>query len=70
MNKKIGKQIKVKVDFEENDSSTPLLEFIKETQKGKYTEHKPEIESITYKRIQTLEFDYEEENEVILFGIS
>lgn len=64
--------MKIKVDFE---GTQELLQFITDTQEGKYTEQKPDLSQITYKRLQIQEQDVngtasQAPEEVILFGIS
>lgn len=66
--------IKIKVDFD-SETAQALLNFISETQEGKYTEKKPDLTQITYKRIQIQEQDTsnfvdDNNNEVLLFGVS
>ena len=60
--------LKVKVDFD--DKTNALLSFINDTQEGKYTEGKPEIQSITYTRLEIQEQESTHEDEVLLFGLS
>lgn len=64
--------LKIKVDFH---GTKELLQFITETQEGNYTEQKPDLSQITYKRLQIQEQDTNHvtdnpQDEVILFGIS
>lgn len=52
-----------------------LLTFINDTKKGKYTDQKPDITQVTYKRLLVQEQDEVHEvgdpnKEIILFGIS
>lgn len=66
--------IKIKVDFD-NETTQALLNFITDTQEGKYTEKKPDLTQITYKRLQiqeqdSLHFVDDGNNEVLLFGVS
>ena len=66
--------LKIKVDFE-SETTKAILNFIQETQEGKYTEKKPELTQITYKRLQIQEQDKshsldENNDENLLFGIS
>jgi hypothetical protein len=66
--------IKIKVDFD-SETTQALLNFISDTQKGKYTEKKPDLTQITYKRLQIQEQDTshfvdDNNNEVLLFGVS
>lgn len=66
--------IKIKVDFDSKTTKI-LLNFISETQEGKYTEKKPDLTQITYKRLQIQEQDAshfvdDNNNEVLLFGVS
>lgn len=66
--------IKIKVDFD-GETTKALLNFITDTQEGKYTEKKPDLTQITYKRLQVQEQDSthfvdDGNNEVLLFGVS
>ena len=66
--------LKIKVDFDGKDTKA-ILNFITETQEGKYTSQKPDLKLITYKRLQIQEQDKVHSidnlnNEVLLFGIS
>lgn len=66
--------IKIKVDFD-SETTKALLNFISDTQEGKYTEQKPDLTQITYKRLQIQEQDFshfvdDNTNEVLLFGVS
>jgi len=66
--------LKIKVDFD-GETTKALLNFITETQEGKYTSKKPDLTQITYKRLQIQEQDkthsIENNNdEVLLFGVS
>jgi len=66
--------LKIKVDFD-NTSTKGLLQFITETQEGKYTAQKPDLTQVTYKRLEIQEQDKnhsvdENSEEVILFGVS
>lgn len=66
--------IKIKVDFD-SKTTQALLNFITDTQEGKYTEKKPDLTQITYKRLQIQEQDSshfvdDNSNEVLLFGVS
>lgn len=66
------KKLKIKVDFDGKNTKA-LLDFITETQEGKYTDEKPDLKQITYKRLDIQEKDFSqltEESEVLLFGIS
>ncbi len=68
------KPIKIKVDFD-SETTQALLNFITDTQEGKYTEKKPDLTQITYKRLQiqeqdSLHFVDDGNNEVLLFGVS
>ena len=64
------KRVNVKYD----DNLTPIIEFVKETKEGKYTEQKPDI-GFTYRRIEiqeqseTIDLDNIQENSY-LFGIT
>ena len=64
--------LKIKVDF--SDSAKDILHFITETQEGKYTELKPDLTQIAYKRFYIEEQDnsnpFDNENEEnLLLGI-
>jgi len=66
--------LKIKVDFD-SETTTAILNFISETQEGKYTPKKPDLTQITYKRLQIQEQDKshsfgEENDEILLFGVS
>lgn len=66
--------IKIKVDFD-SETTQALLNFITDTQEGKYTEKKPDLTQITYKRLQIQEQDSshfvdDSNTEVLLFGVS
>lgn len=66
--------LKIKVDFD-NEKTKTLLQFITETQEGKYTEQKPDLTQVTYKRLEIQEQDKshsvdDDTDEIILFGIS
>lgn len=66
--------LKVQVDFE-SETSKALLKFITDTQEGKYTEVKPDLTQMAYKRLQIQEQDAasgsdEEGDEILLFGLS
>jgi hypothetical protein len=67
------KPLKIKVDFD-GETTKVLLNFITETQEGKYTEKKPDLVQITYKRLQIQEQDkshaIDENDEILLFGVS
>jgi len=59
----------------EGKRADQLMEFIINTQEGKFTEGKPEFSDITYKRFIIEEEDItseieETENNILLFGIS
>ncbi len=66
--------LKIKVDFE-GKVADELMNFVIDTQEGKYTKEKPVLNQITYKRMVieqedcTSEFEDNEAN-VLLFGIS
>ena len=72
MEKKINmKKFKVKYDNENN----PLIEFVKETKEGKYSDKKPDIIDFKYQRvlIQEQEDGFTLENEQennLLFGLT
>jgi hypothetical protein len=66
--------LKIKVDFD-GKTTKALLNFITETQEGKYTQIKPDLTQITYKRLQVQEQDKtlsidDNNDEILLFGIS
>lgn len=65
--------MKVKVEFE-SEASEALLKFITDTQEGKYTEIKPDLTQVTYKRLQIQEQDSAEisegGDEGLLYGVS
>ncbi len=66
------KKLKIKVDFD-GENTKALLDFITETQEGKYTDEKPDLKQITYKRMNIQEQDFSQSadnNEILLFGIS
>lgn len=69
----MAEPLKIKVDF--SDTAKAILHFITETQEGKYTELKPDLTQITYKRFQiqaednSNPFNNEEEDNLLL-GIS
>jgi hypothetical protein len=66
--------LKIKVDFD-GVTMGALLNFITETQEGKYTSQKPDLTQITYKRIKFPEQDKSHfidinSDETFLFGTS
>lgn len=66
--------LKIKVDFD-GETTKALLNFITETQEGKYTSQKPDLTQITYKRLEIQEQDKthsidNNNDEVLLFGVS
>ncbi len=70
----MAETLKIKVDFDGKNTKS-ILNFIKETQDGKYTEKKPDLTQISYKRLQIQEQDKShsiDENcdEILHFGIS
>ena len=70
----MAETIKIKVDFD-GEITKAMLNFITETQEGKYTKEKPDLTQITYKRLQIQEQDKthfidEYCDEVLHFGIS
>lgn len=70
----MSKTLKVKVDFGA-EATKVLLNFISDTKEGKYTEKKPDLSQITYKRLQIQEQDTchsidENSDEILLFGVS
>lgn len=67
-------KLKIKVDFE-GKVADELMNFVIDTQEGKYTKEKPTLTQVTYKRMETEEQDYsssfeDSEDNVLLFGIS
>ena len=67
-------KLKINVDFE-GKVADELMNFVIETQEGKYTKEKPVLTQVTYKRMAIEEQDCtlsieETENNVLLFGIS
>lgn len=70
----MNEPLKIKVDFDGETTKT-LLQFITDTQEGKYTEKKPDLTQITYKRLQIQEQDKshsidDRNDEILLFGVS
>jgi|OM-RGC.v1.034710303 hypothetical protein len=67
--------IKIKVDFN-NETLNPLLNFVRDTQDGKYTKEKPILPSFKFTRMEIQEnnifetIEAENQDEVLLFGIS
>lgn len=66
--------MKIKVDFD-SETTQILLNFISDTQEGKFTEKKPDLAQITYTRMQIQEQDSsffvdDGDGEVLLFGVS
>jgi hypothetical protein len=69
----MAEPLKIKVDFDANANA--ILHFIGETQEGKYTEIKPDLNQITHKRLQSHEQDCSEfldidNEENLLLGLS
>ncbi|HEX5153798.1 MAG TPA: hypothetical protein VFW07_20265 [Parafilimonas sp.] len=70
----MSEPMKIKVDFD-NETTKALLNFISDTQEGKYTQEKPDLTQITYRRLQIQEQDKNHSleddlsNEMLLFGI-
>lgn len=62
------KTLKIKIDFD--NKTKALLSFINDTQEGKYTEEKPDVELITYKRMEIQEQESTHDNDFLLFGLS
>ncbi|OAV72810.1 hypothetical protein Barb6_00796 [Bacteroidales bacterium Barb6] len=60
--------MKIKIDFD--DKTKAILSFINDTQEGKYTEKKPDIQSITYKRLEIQEQESTYDNGTLLFGLT
>lgn len=66
--------LKIKVDFD-GETTKALLNFITETQEGKYTSQKPNLTQVTYKRLQVQEQDKfhsvdTTNDDILLFGVS
>lgn len=51
----MSEPLKIRVDF--SDTAKAILHFITETQEGKYTELKPDLTQIPYKRLHIEEQD-------------
>ena len=69
----MSESLKIKVDFDSEETKV-LLQFITETQEGKYTVQKPDLTQVTYKRLEIQEQDKSQsmddvEDEIILYGI-
>lgn len=68
----MAEPLKIKVDFDSNANA--ILQFISETQEGKYTEIKPDPTQITHKRLRNHEQDssdlFDIDNENLLLGLS
>jgi hypothetical protein len=69
----MSETLRIKIDFD--GETKTLLNFITETQEGKYTEKKPDVTQITYKRLQIQEQDKthsidDNNDEALLFGVS
>lgn len=67
----MAKTLKIKVDFD-SETTKALLNFITETQEGKYPPHKPDLTQITYNRLDIQKQDKfhsteESKNQVLLF---
>ena len=70
----MSENLQIKVDFD-GEPTKALLNFISDTQEGKYTSHKPDMIQVTYKRLLIPEQDKSHsidhmDNEVLLFGVS
>ena len=52
----MAEPLKIKIDFD-NAETKGLLQFITETQEGKYTTQKPDLTQVTYKRLDIQEQD-------------
>ena len=68
----MSESLKIKVDFDSKET-TALLQFISDTQEGKYTFEKPNLNQVTYKRLEIQEQDKSlqiesSDDEMILFG--
>jgi hypothetical protein len=64
--------LKFKVDFDSEETKS-LLQFISDTQEGKYTDHKPDITQVTFKRLEIQEQNKSHQAEttddvIILYG--
>lgn len=59
--------LKIKIEFD--DKTKSLLNFISDTQEGKYTQEAPDIQSVTYKRMEIQEQEETHDNEILLFGL-
>ena len=65
----MAETLKIKVDFD-GETTKAILNFITETQEGKYTKEKPDLTQITYKRLQIQEQDKTHCDEILHFGVS
>lgn len=68
----MSKALEIKVDFDSKETKA-LLQFISDTQEGKYTAEKPNLNQVTYKRLEIQEQDKSlqiegNDDEIILFG--
>ncbi|GEM_PF-3485201 len=66
--------LKIKVDFD-GETTRVLLNFITETQEGKYTENKPDLSQIRFRRLEIQEQDKsnfvdDSNDDNLLFGVS
>lgn len=64
--------LKFKVDFDSEETKS-LLQFISDTQEGKYTDQKPDLTQVTFKRLEIQEQDKSHQVEtiddvIILYG--
>ena len=70
----MSESLKIKVDFD-GENTKALLQFITETQEGKYTAEKPDLTQVTFKRLEIQEQDQSHptdsnDDEIILYGTS
>lgn len=68
----MANKLKVNVDFE-GKVADELMNFVIDTQEGKYTKEKPVLTQVTYKRMeieQEVFTSFDDTDENILFGIS
>ncbi|MFH1852580.1 MAG: hypothetical protein ABIA75_09570 [Candidatus Neomarinimicrobiota bacterium] len=68
----INKPLKIEINFDGSTIKT-LLDFISDTQEGKFTAQKPDLTQITYKRLEIQEQSNshsptDSNNEILLFG--
>lgn len=68
----MANKLKVNIDFE-GKVADELMNFVIDTQEGKYTKEKPILTQVTYKRMeieQEVFTSIDDTDESILFGIS